>query len=35
MKLICSVKAIRENLTALKPLLPRIINLISSGQCGH
>lgn len=28
-----SVKAIRENLAALKPLLPRIINLMSSGQC--
>jgi gephyrin len=28
-----SVKAIRENLAALKPLLPRILNLMSSGQC--
>lgn len=28
-----SVKAIRENLVALKPLLPRIMNLITTGEC--
>ncbi|CAE7456516.1 gphn, partial [Symbiodinium microadriaticum] len=28
-----SVKAVRENIQALKPLLPRIMNLISTGKC--
>mmetsp|Transcript_17490 Transcript_17490/g.29317 ORF Transcript_17490/g.29317 Transcript_17490/m.29317 type:complete len:659 (-) Transcript_17490:150-2126(-) len=30
-----SVKAIRENIIALKPLLPRIMNLITTGNCSH
>jgi molybdopterin biosynthesis enzyme MoaB len=28
-----SVKAVRENITALKPILPRIMELIHEGQC--
>lgn len=28
-----SVKAVRENLTALQPLLPRIVQLLRSGSC--
>ena len=29
-----SVKAVRENIVALGPLLPRIMELVSSGDCG-
>lgn len=29
----CSVKAIRENIVALRPLLPRIVELLRTGQC--
>jgi gephyrin len=29
-----SVKAVRENIVALGPLLPRIMELIASGDCG-
>ena len=28
-----SVKAVKENIAALKPLLPRIIELLVSGEC--
>jgi len=28
-----SVKAVKENLVALKPLLPRIVELLQEGEC--
>ena len=30
-----SVKAVRENIMALKPLLPRIMELMTSNKCDH